>query len=202
MLDKSVENIPVLMVHEHPEVYPRVAPADGYTIRGYLPGDEHHWARIECAVGQFDAYEKALECFDREFLTFPKRAASNCLFAVAPDGTPVGMTSLWFGGIMGNHWMRIHWVAVDPAHQGKRLCQALLTAALDLYHAQYHSAPLFLWTQTQSHQAIRLYKRFGFTPYRGEKPKDWPVENYPADNERAWAIIGAKNAAFDALKVN
>ena len=101
LLDKSVDYIPVLMVHEDPKNYPHVEPAEGYTIRGYLPGDEEHWARIECAVGQFDDYEKARACFVREFLSQPERAATNCLFAIAPNGMPVGMLSLWYGGILG-----------------------------------------------------------------------------------------------------
>ena len=200
LLDKSVDYIPVLMVHEDPKNYPHVEPAEGYTIRGYLPGDEEHWARIECAVGQFDDYGKARACFVREFLSQPERAATNCLFAIAPNGMPVGMLSLWYGGILGDDCMRLHWLAVDPDHQGKRLSQALMTAAMDLYVSQGHTGKLYLWTSTHSNQAVRLYKRFGFVPYRGEKPKGWGVENYPADNERAWEIIDAKNKAYDELK--
>lgn len=44
------------------------APAAGYRIRPFAPGDERHWARIETSVGEFSEEAAARAYFERVYL--------------------------------------------------------------------------------------------------------------------------------------
>ena len=61
------------------------APAAGYRIRPFVPGDERHWARIETSVGEFSEEAAARAYFERVYLP---EAALRCLFVVTERTNP------------------------------------------------------------------------------------------------------------------
>ena len=184
MQDRTVPHIPVVMLNRDAVRHPRCPLPDGYTLSGYREGFDLAWARIETAVGEFKAPENALPVFHRDFPDEALRP-SRCLFALDPAGVPAATVSLWTGDKLGPMLPRVHWVATDPAHEGRGLCKALLTAALDVSVREYPGVPVFLTTQTTSWPAVRLYLRFGFEPLF-ERPACWTGNWQP---DEAWRII-------------
>jgi GNAT superfamily N-acetyltransferase len=195
MLDKNVPYIGVLMICPDPAQYPRVDLPPSYTFYRYEPGLEQAWGRLQVDSGQSDSQEKAEALFTREFLADPAAAAQRCFFVLGPDHQVVGTASLWFGDHFGTRQERVHWVTVAAAEQGRGIAKALLTRLFDCYHELGCTGQIYLTTQTWSYRAINLYTRFGFVPYRGDKPPGWRAEDFTADNERAWRLIEAKIAA-------
>lgn len=145
----------------------------GYAIRTYRPGDETHWARIEHAAGEFPSPEAALGRFRDEFGAYTADMERRCLFVVDERGWPVGTTTAWRGELDGRTLGRIHWVAVAPEHQGRKLAKPLLTAALRAM-AQFHEEA-YLTTQTTSWKAVGMYAQYGFEPVlrRPSCPEGW-----------------------------
>ena len=68
------------------------APAAGYRIRPFVPGDERHWARIETSVGEFSEEAAARAYFERVYLP---EAALRCLFVVTERDEPVATATTW-----------------------------------------------------------------------------------------------------------
>jgi mycothiol synthase len=60
-------------------------------------------------------------------------------------------------------WGYVHWVAADPAHQGKGLGRAVLVRCLHHFRAQGHTGAA-LETDDDLLQALRLYLAVGFVP--------------------------------------
>ncbi|MCY1029022.1 GNAT family N-acetyltransferase, partial [Mammaliicoccus sciuri] len=63
-----------------------------------------------------------------------------------------------------SHLGRIHFVAIKPEYQGKKLSKPLLSAALNKLIELGHKE-VFLTTQTTSYPAINMYLNYGFEPY-------------------------------------
>ena len=70
----------------------------------------------------------------------------------APDGTAVATVMAWMFEENSVRYGRVHWVCVDPAHQGKGLGRAIVLWALNRL------------------KAIGLYLRLGFHPVRDNHP--------------------------------
>ncbi|MCT1902244.1 GNAT family N-acetyltransferase [Oceanobacillus sojae] len=160
--------IPLAMVRNNLSDIPQFSLPDGYRIRFYEKGDEHHWARIETSVEEFKNEAAALEHFKKEFGPYTDEMAKRCLFIETEDGEVIATTTAWYGDLKGDEETtgRIHWVGVTPAYQGKKLAKPLLTAAMNTL-AEYHSSA-YLTTQTTSFQAINMYLNYGFEPYLTE----------------------------------
>ncbi|MEA4823816.1 MAG: GNAT family N-acetyltransferase [Clostridiaceae bacterium] len=197
MLDKTLPNISVMLETHRASEYPRYPVPDGYTLSGYREGFDRAWARIECAAEGMRSMDYAVGIFHREFGYDPDMARTNCLFLLDAGGVPVSTASLWTGNHTGVPQPRLHYVATDPAHEGKGLCKALLTAIFDLQAAQHRGEYMYLTSQPGSFQAIRLYMRFGFTPYLGPRPVNWQHPDFETDTPRAWRIIQDKIAEFE-----
>ncbi len=195
MQDRTVPHIPVVMLSRDAGRHPRFPMPDGYTISGYQGGFDLAWARIETAAGEFGTPEDAVPIFH---LDFPNEALrpTRCLFALDPAGVPVATVSLWTGDKLGPMLPRVHWVATDPAHEGRGLCKALLTAAMDVSAREYPGVPVFLTTQTTSWPAVRLYRRFGFEPVP-ERPANWSGDWQP---EEGWNIINRKIEEYNIVR--
>ena len=94
MLDKSLPYKSIIMRMEA-AVAARLAPpapAAGYRIRPFAPGDERHWARIETSVGEFPDEAAARAYFERVYLP---EAALQCLFVVTEQDEPVATATTW-----------------------------------------------------------------------------------------------------------
>jgi GNAT superfamily N-acetyltransferase len=135
---------------------------EGYSLRTFRPGDEEHWARIEHAVDEFKSTEAAMRRFREEFAPHIAEVEKRCLFVIDGQGLPIGTTTAWYGMLNGKRIGRIHWVAVVPEHQGKKLSKPLLSAALRTL-AQFHDKA-YLTTQTTSYKAVGMYLNYGFEP--------------------------------------
>lgn len=196
MLDKSIPYCGVLMVKTDTESYPRYSLPEGYTITGYRPGLEEEWAGMEFRLEQTATLDEARALFKQQFMTFPQRLPQRCLFVLDKEGNAAATASLWHGDHFGEEQQRIHWVAANPAYQGKGLIKALLTEIMDRYNQMGYRDFLYLATQTWSYKAIHLYEKFGFVPYKGPKPVNWKSDDFDAENLRAWNIIEEKIAEY------
>ncbi len=148
------------------ELPPVVVPA-GYRLRAYRPGDEEGWVRLINAA--FATEKRAFEplehaAFEQEFPTARGESRDWILLAERQgDGSLAGTTAAWETEYQGRRVGLVHWVAVDPAHRGHRLGEALLTAALRALRARGHREAI-LNTDVALEAAVRLYERLGFAP--------------------------------------
>ena len=170
-IDESVPYVALRMER------PAEAPAfhadmpDGYSIAKYSPGDEHAWAHIVTATGEFTAQEKALAFFEEKFVPYAQLLKERCLFAVNPQGEKVGTLTAWQGDDGTSGLPRVHWVSVVPDEQGKGLAKALVAESLAFFAMTYPGQTVYLTTQTWSHAAINLYEKAGFA-IAGEDRKE------------------------------
>jgi ribosomal protein S18 acetylase RimI-like enzyme len=158
----SIPYFGLTMVRPNMLDIPEEALPAGCSIRAYRTGDEAHWARIEQAAGEFKSAEAALKRFRDEFGEYAAEMEKRCLFVTDERDNPIGTTTAWFGELDGSVIGRIHWVAVVPEHQGRKLAKPLLSAALRTM-AQFHDKA-YLTTQTTSYKAVGMYLNYGFEP--------------------------------------
>lgn len=120
MLDKSLPYKSIIMRMEAAvaERLAPPAPAAGYRIRPFAPGDERHWARIETSVGEFSEEAAARAYFERVYLP---EAALRCLFVVTERDEPVATATTWTEEEASLRQLQLQWVAVEPAHQRRNL---------------------------------------------------------------------------------
>ncbi|MFK4997887.1 GNAT family N-acetyltransferase [Bacillus sp. N9] len=160
-----MKRISVTMVRKNLLNIPQFSLPEGFTIRLFRKGDEGHWARIETSVDEFKTEEAALERFNKEFGPYIDNMSMRCLFIENEHEEPIATTTAWYGDINGDDKIsgRIHWVAVVPEYQGRKLSKPLLSAAMNIL-ADHHSKA-YLTSQTTSYQAINMYLNYGFEPY-------------------------------------
>lgn len=160
-----MERIPLKMVRKNLKNIPTFSLPPGFRMRQFEEGDEHHWARIETSVNEFENEEAALEHFDKEFGSYRDDMTKRCMFIENSNGAPIGTTTAWYGELTGNGEVsgRIHWVGIDPAYQGKKLSKPLLSAAMNIL--AHHHSEAYLTSQTTSYQAVNMYLNYGFEPF-------------------------------------
>ncbi len=162
--EKALEHIPLVMVRDDLTDLPSHPPPAGYRLRYFRRGEERVWVEIQLSIGSFGALEKGLEYFEKEFGADLAGMEERCLFLETDAGEVVGTTTAWYNpSFRGRNYGRIHWVAIRPEHQGKKLAKPLLAAALARL-AELHDRA-YLTTQTTSARAIRMYLDFGFEPF-------------------------------------
>jgi mycothiol synthase len=150
---------------------PSVPPTPNYRIRTYEPGDDSVWTGLirrafatEAGAGRHTPGGD--DPFRHEFLDQPLWEPGRLFFAVRePDGEPAGTTASWEYQIEGRTVGLIHWVAVDPAHRGRRLGEALNLTALHDMRARGHREA-YLHTNRGLRAAVALYERLGFVVSR------------------------------------
>ena len=174
MLDHSIPYYDLTMVLSSLHNIPDYPLPECFGIRRYLPGDEFYWSVIEHSAGQFERVEDALNGF---CCAFPDRASLSERMLFLTDGdVPFATATAWFGvdgpnGRIG----RLHWIAIDEAHQGKRLSRPLVALALQRMRALGHTEA-YLTTQTESWVAIKTYARFGFMPVIDDSSREgWRI---------------------------
>lgn len=170
-----MEYFDLTMVRKNLEDIPDHTLPRGYHFRFFLEGDEHTWAEIEAAVGEFETKAQALKHFQDEFGNDIEEMKKRCIFIVDKDGKPFGTVTAWRGNIRGKLEGRIHWVTIIPEYQGQGFAKPLITKAMNVLD-KYHTSA-YLTTQTTSHQAVNLYLDFGFEPYTEKKAdkKGWEL---------------------------
>ncbi len=162
--ERKQEFIPVVMVREDLTDLPAFPLPEGYSLRYYRTGEDHHWAEIEVSVASFDTMDGALAAFEREFGPGRKRMEERCLYLEDPVGRVIGTSTAWYNpAFNGKDYGRIHWIAIRPEYQGRGLAKPLLAASLQRI-ADFHDRA-YLTTQTTSARAINLYLDFDFIPF-------------------------------------
>jgi mycothiol synthase len=145
---------------------PAIQAPDGYRLRSYRSGDEEAWARLINAAFSTEKrqFNVTSESFESEYPTSHGESRDWILFAERiGDGALAGTTAAWEAERDGRRMGLVHWMAVDPAHRGQRLGEALLVAALHAMTAR-GLTDVYLNTGPELEAAVRLYERLGFVP--------------------------------------
>lgn len=154
----------IVMVLPKSELRLRKLPAlpAGYRLRKYQPGDEAEWKRIQrVAVGHKD------ENLDKWWPGYLQRARGHRIFFIEhmPSGKLVSTTGAIHStyGDMFPRGGELAWVATDPRHRKMGLAACLgINAVNTLIEEKVEN--IFLSTDDEFLQAIRLYHRLGFAP--------------------------------------
>jgi len=162
------------MIRPHLQQLPRYPLPTGYHLRTARDGDAMEWARLWWLVGEFATQELALTRFSEEIAVQPVEMARRCLMLEDDEGHVIGTGTAWFDpDFEGADAGRVHWIAIDPAWQGRGLGKPLVVAVLTLL-ARWHTRA-FLWTHTNCARAVGIYLDFGFLPHctAPEHPGHW-----------------------------
>lgn len=164
MLDKSIPYKNIYMIRK--PVKNAVDPVlpEGYSLRMFAPGDRDAWCAVETSVAEFPDIDKARVYFEKDSAPFADELPRRCVFACAPDGTPVATATAWWSKGTAERLAMVHWVSVHPEHQGKGLGRAVMSRVLQLFETLEPDRPIMLHTQTWSHIAVRMYLSLGFCP--------------------------------------
>lgn len=153
---------------------------EGYYFRNFRDGDQETWAEIETAAGEFNSKDKALQRFNDEFKGFESELESRCFFLCDSNGQAIGTAMGWYGNDYNGETIgRLHWIAICPSHQGKKLGKPLVAKAIKRIQQSHDKA--YLTSQTTSWKAINMYLDFGFRP----------LYTY-SDCEKAWELLAHK----------
>ncbi|MBR5439874.1 MAG: GNAT family N-acetyltransferase [Clostridia bacterium] len=203
MIDKSVEDLNLILCKTDTKNYPRCDLPEGYSFTFYKKGDEYKWAQLEVELGQFKELEKAVEAFRNDFLVNQNlKPEDRTVFVVDPNGEYVATLSLWDGTFLGEYHQRLHWMAVSDKCAGKGIAKALMTRLLDLYNELGYKDFIFLGTETWYYPAISIYRKFGFIEYTGKTSvvQGLSDEEFKVYNERAIKIVNEKLEEYKKRK--
>jgi len=155
-------NVSLTMTRPNLDGVPAYPVPAGHAIRPYRPGDERAWFRIQSAADRYNRITP--ESLRQEFGDDRSVLGRRLLFLYEPGGTAIGTAAAWFGDDRHAQDMgRVHWVAIDPAHQGRGLSKPLLSTVCTTLAEMGHDEA-YLVTSSGRIAAIRLYLLFGFVP--------------------------------------
>ena len=158
MLDRSIPFFNVIMRCDS-YAFQRTTLPEGYRIRSYRPGDEYDWARLECAIGDFDSLDEAVAYFREKYLSGGDR--EDILFLLDDSGAVAGSCVAWTDERRGALVNSLHWLVVHEAHQGKGCGRALCASVMNRFLTR-NGQPIYIHTQPWSWKAILLYASLGF----------------------------------------
>lgn len=106
----------------------------------------------------------------------------RCFFLETDAGRVIGTATAWHHpSFHGARYGRLHWVAIHPEFQGRKLAKPLVGAAMRRLAELHRRA--YLTTQTTSWKAVKIYLDFGFEPL-AETPR-WRRLAAPRGDHRA-----------------
>jgi GNAT superfamily N-acetyltransferase len=150
------------MVRELSDVRHRLELPEGYSLRWYRDGDREVWQSIQRSTGIYEPL--APDLFDREFGQRRDLLPERQCFVEDASGVPVGTATAWLGSPEKlPEEGRVHWVAVSPAHQRKRIGSYLTEAACSRL-LELGTTSAYLTTGSDNVGAIQLYLSLGFRP--------------------------------------
>ena len=152
----------LILVREHLLDIPDCHFPNGYSLQWYLPGMENDWLRIHEKAEKYQKID--FEKYEKEFSSHKEDLRQRQCFIMNDRQEFVGTGTAWFDTLlMGEGYGRVHWVAIIPEEQGKKLSNYLLFSLLQkLKILGYRKA--YLTTSTKRESAICLYLKFGFLP--------------------------------------
>lgn len=197
-LDRSIVKIKVIMLLKSVESMPHYSLPKRYSFRYYRDGYRKSWAKIQVNVNHFETLEEACNRFDRDFGESIDNIKDRMIFVLDEEGRKVATATMWFTLVSGHLINRVHWVEVEPPHQGKQISHAMMTELLTQFSP---SGPIYLTTQTWSYRAISIYFKFGFLPFPYKQIDSYFTSSYDHnvdmafENEeikKAWNLIYTK----------
>lgn len=162
MLDKNLPYYDYLMVRSKGKPIPHCPLPDGYTFTTFKKGDECAWAEIETAVDEFDNVKEALDYFEAEYSSHLDILQTCCLFVEDSKGQKIATATYWWLTTEGKKEPWLHWIAVHPDHQGKKIGLAIVAEVMQRGIALEGDQNHYLHTQTWSYKAIGVYQKLGF----------------------------------------
>lgn len=133
---------------------------DGFSIVPYRDGFEKGWARLECALGDFDSEPEAKDYFVSTYLP-DREKREKCLFLLNPEEWVIGSCIAWQDLRGDSSVFSLHWLVVEEVYQGRGLGKALCLAVMNIF-AQSGGFSVYIHTQPWSWKAILLYLSLGF----------------------------------------
>jgi len=186
MLDKSLPYIDFFMKRKKGAEAPVYNLPDAYKFVLFKSGDEKSWAEIETSVLEFDSETEAVEYFKNNFLPSVTEPEKRILFIETNDGEKVATATAALCPCE-NKTPWIHWVSVKPKHQGIGLGKALISKVTHMLLELDGDCDFYLHTQTWSHRAVRIYKKFGFEIIKDQQICHSKTNN--GDYEQAVSIL-------------
>jgi len=150
------------MIRENLSNLPEAQLPSGYSIQWFELGMEKDWVRIQQKAETFLKIDS--EKYKKEFADLRVELSQRQCFIKNNKGELVGTATAWFdSAFRGEGWGRVHWVAIIPEEQGKKLSNFLLLTVLQRIN-QLNCQKAYLVTSSKRAVAIRLYSKFGFVP--------------------------------------
>jgi len=185
MLDKSVPYFNILMKRPADiEILDYELP-EGFKFVMYRPGDEVEWAEIERTVLEYPTRTDAMVKFRSKFIIFKEELERRLVFVESPEGEKIGTCMIWWEYSSGRRDPWVNYVALKPEYQGRGISNAMISYILKLSEKIEGKRDIYLHTQTPSHRAVKLYKKFGFYITREPNLYKYPNDEY----EQAEAVL-------------
>lgn len=174
----KIEYIPVTMINENLAEAPYFPLPDGFYSSTYRKGDDIWWAKIEASVNEFKSVDKALEHFHSEFGSHEEELKNRCFFIEDDENLKIGTATAWYNdSFLRESYGRLHWIAICPEYQGRKLGKPLVSLAVERLKELHDKA--YLTSQTTSYKAINIYLDFGFRPFLTDN----------SNCTRAWTLL-------------
>ena len=162
MLDRSIPYYNIIMKKDTPTAFDTPALPPQFVLHHYRPGVAQQWVELEYEIGDFPSEQEAKAYFTKTYLSRPDLLAHRGVFVSdKKSGGLVGACIAWSDEQNGAPVSSLHWLITKEVYQGRGIGSALIAAALSIYEKE-NAFPVYLHTQPWSHQAVRLYHKFGF----------------------------------------
>lgn len=154
----------LVMAKENLASLPPVVLPEGYAIRHFMPGDEHHWENIlDKSFGKSDPPRSFNSIMGLDAACAPER-----IFFITHNDIPVATASAWYIPKSGINTGYVHYVGTCPEHSGKKLGYWVSLAVLHRFVYEGRSRAI-LQTDDFRVPAIKTYLQLGFSPYLVEE---------------------------------
>lgn len=183
MLDKTLPYYDYLMRRPEGTPIPQCPLPEGYTFTNFKKGDEGIWAEIETAVDEFDSVSEALDYFEEEYGSHLDIFKKCCIFVENPEGKKIATATYWWLPTQGIKEPWLHWIAVHPEYQGRRIGLAIVAEVMSRGIAFEGDRTHYLHTQTWSYKAIGVYQKLGFVHTREKGLAGYANDEYDKAEE-------------------
>ena len=184
MLDRSIPFHNIIMRCSQYR-YKAISMPDGYRITPYCPGDEKGWARLEYAVGDFDAEQEAEQYFVHTYLEHGD--AEDIFFLKDTSENVIGSCIAWKDQRGDSFVNSLHWLIVEEGNQKRGFGRALCETVMNRFYAKNRNA-IYIHTQPWSFAAISLYLSEGFKLMKNDTFAAY-INQYPKAMETLKHIV-------------
>ena len=165
-VDKTIPFKDIIMRNDDPQLYTPVLP-EGFSLDTYREGDEYAWAKMEVYAGDFATEEKAVEYFQRIYLSKKDELMKRFVIIRNKDGEGVCSCIAWKTDRQQKPASALQWLVTAPGYEGLGLARAAAAETVNRYH-RMGEKPVYLHTQPWSYKALWLYYQHGFKIVRND----------------------------------